>query len=47
MDISGSDLSVEEIEAAIGQRTLRIALDSIDALLVTMGQLEKVLRYKK
>lgn len=47
LDISGSDLSVEEIEAAIGQRTPRIALDSIDALLVTMGQLEKVLRYKK
>ena len=47
LDISESDLSIEEIEAAIGQRTPRIALDSIDAWLVTRERLEKVLRYKK
>lgn len=47
LDISASDLSIEEIEAAIGQRIPRIALDSVDALLVAGEQLEKILRYKK
>ena len=47
MDISASDLSIEEIESAICQRIPRIALDSVDALLVAGEQLEKILRYKK
>ena len=47
LDISASELSMQEIEAAISQRIPRIALDSLDALLVAEEQLEKVLRYKK
>ena len=47
LDISASDLSIEEIESAICQRIPRIALDSVDALLVAGEQLEKILRYKK
>lgn len=47
LDISGNDLSIAGIEAAIGQRIPRIALDSVDALLIAREQLERVLRYKK
>lgn len=47
LDISTSDLPIEEIEAAIRQRIPRIALDSVDTLLVAREQLEKILRYKK
>lgn len=47
LDISASGLSIEEIEAAIVQRIPRVALDSMDAMLIAKQRLEKVLRYKK
>lgn len=47
LDISESGLSIAEIEAAIGQRIPRIALDSVDAMLVSNEQLKKILRYKR
>ncbi len=47
LDVTASDLSIEEIEDTIGQRVKRIALDSVDVLIISRKSLKKILRYKK
>jgi len=47
LDVAASDLSVEAIVDIVGQRMRRVALDSVDVLIVSREELKKILRYKR
>ena len=47
LDGSGSDLSIEDIIDAINNRIKRVALDSVDVMIVSNETLQKILRYKR
>lgn len=47
LDASSSELAVDVIENVIGDRIRRIALDSVDVMIVSDEDLKKIMRYKK